>query len=112
MRFFEACVKPTAIFSLHVLPLKVANLNRLAATERRMKQCIVGVIRHAEEDWPTTMRRMRVRVERTDQAYPTKSWVESIWSQQWRFICHLQGSLCALPCVFATVRPAGHRSQG
>ena len=112
MRFFEACVKPTATFALHVLPLKVANTNRLAATERRMKRCIVGWIRHAEEDWPTTMRRMRVKVELADQAYPTKSWVECIWSQQWRFICHLHGSLCVWPRLLATWQPNGHRSQG
>ena len=54
MRRFDACVKPGAIFAMHVLPLRVADTSRVAATERRMKRSIVGWARHADDDWPTT----------------------------------------------------------
>ena len=111
MRLFEACVKPTAIFSIHALPLKVADLNRIASTERRMKRCIVGWVRHADEDWPSTMRRMRAKVEQADRAYPTKSWVECIWLQQWHLIIHLQDSLCKWPRLLASWVPHGQRPQ-
>ena len=111
MRFFEACVRPTALFALHVLPLKVADLNRIAATERRMKRCIVGWVRHVDEDWPTTMRRMKSRVSRADTTRPSKSWFECIWRQQWHFIAHLLGSACDWPRLLATWQPAGYRAQ-
>ena len=112
MRLFEACVKPSALFALHTLPLKVADVNRLAATERRMKRCIVGWVRHVDDDWPTTMRRMRFRVSHADRAYPTKPWVESIWFQQWRFASHLHSSPCAWPRIMAQWISSGRRSQG
>ena len=78
MRLFEACVGPTAIFALHVLLLKVADLDRIAATERSMNRCIAGWVRHVDEDWPATMRRMRSRVARADSKHPSKSWVQCI----------------------------------
>jgi len=112
MRLFEACVRPTALFALHVLPLKVADLNRIAATERRMKRCIVGWVRRVDDDWPATMRRMRSRVSRADATHPSKPWVECIWRQQWHFITHLHGSACAWPRLLAAWKPTGYRSQG
>ena len=112
MRFFEACVQPTALFALHVLPLRVADLNRIAATERRMKRCIVGWVRQAGDDWPTTMRRMRSRVARADAVHPSKPWIESIWLQQWHFMTHLHDSACDWPRLLATWQPDGYRLQG
>ena len=112
MRLFEACVRPTAIFALHVLPLKAADLERIAATERRMKRCIAGWVRNVDEDWPATMRRMRSRVARAHSTHPAKSWVECIWQQQWNFIAHLNCSACAWARLLATWQPAGYRSQG
>ena len=112
MRFFEACVQPTALFALHVLPLRVADLSRIAATERRMKRCIVGWVRQADDDWPTTMRRMRYRVARADSVWPSRSWLETIWLQQWHFVAHLHDSACDWPRLLANWQPDGCRFQG
>ena len=111
LQVFDAVVKPTALFAMHVLPLKVADINRISATERRMKRCIVGWVRHDEEDWPTTMRRMRARVDRADRVYPTKPWTETLWSQQWQFVTHLHDSPCSWPRLLATWHPHGKRLQ-
>ena len=112
MRWCKDWVRPTAIFALHVLPLKVADLDRIAATERRMKRCIAGWVRHVDEDWPETMRRMKSRVARADSTHPSKSWVECIWQQQWNFIARFNSSVCAWPRLLATWQPTGYRSQG
>ena len=112
MRLFEACVRPTAIFALHLLLLKGADLDPIAATERRMKRCIAGWVRHVDEDWPTTMRRMRSHVARVDSTHPSRSGVESIWQQQWNFIAHPNRSACAWPRLLAAWQPTGYREQG
>ena len=111
MRLFDACVKPSAIFAMHVLPLRVADTNRIAATERRMKRCIVDWTRHADDDWPTTMRHVRDKVAYADSLHPTKPWVESIWSQQWICYVHLCDSVCAWPRLLATWQPNDRRPQ-
>ena len=97
---------------MHVLPLRVADLNRIAATERRMKRCIVGWARRTEDDWPTTMRHMRDKVAYADSVHPTSPWVDSIWAQQWNFCAHLCDSVCAWPRLLAAWQPNGRRPQG
>ena len=78
LRLFELAVQPTAVFGLHVLPLKAQCLERIGSTQRKMKRCMVGWVRRSTDEWPDTMRRMRMKVDRADALYRTRSWQDII----------------------------------
>ena len=112
MRFFEMTVRPTALFGLHVLPLGAKCCERIGATERKMKRCIVGWVRQADEDWAATMRRMRDRVARAGALYKAPSWEEVVEKQRSNFFAHLQTSQCHWPRLLMTWTPPNKRPRG
>ena len=111
LHLFEMTVQPTAVFALHTMPLKVASLERIGATERKMKRSIVGWVRRTGEDWAETMRRMRLKVDRADALHKTTPWKEFIGRQRWKFIAHLKTSPCDWPRSLTAWTPQGARSQ-
>ena len=82
LKYLEMVVRPTALFSLHVLPLTIKHLQRIAAMQRRMIRNVVGWRRVPEEAWADTMRRMKSRVERAKQLYEWEPWDIFILKQQ------------------------------
>ena len=112
MRFFELTVRPTAVFALHVLPLGAQCRERIDATERKMKRCIVGWVRRPEDDWAATMRLMRDKVARADALHATPSWTETIDKQRSKLDLHLQTSLCHWPRLLTNWAPPGKRPRG
>ena len=101
LRLFEATVQPTVLFGLVALPLSTRNLERLDATRRKMMRNIVGWVRLPDEDWSTTMSRMKSKVQRTEQMHRSTPWSELIAQQQHKFVMHLLQSKCEWPRNFA-----------
>ena len=111
LRLFELAVQPTAVFGLHVLPLKAQCLERIGSTQRKMKRCMVGWVRRSTDEWADTMRRMRMKVDRADALYRTRSWQDIISHQRWKFVAHLKESACDWPRLLTAWHPQGRRSQ-
>ena len=72
---------------------------------------IFGWIRHPNEDWSTTMRRMRERVDRANEIHRLRPWDELIRSHQFCLVAHLSDSKCAWPRILATWTPDGKRTR-
>ena len=110
LRLFDSAVRPTALFGLHALPLSVSNLRRISGADMRMRRCIVGWV--GDEDWHSTMTRMKNKLEQANRIFQTTPWLDALRSQQWRFLAHLQCSPCSWPRHLARWSPHGFRSQG
>ena len=111
LKLFESTVQPTALFGLVALPLGSRNLERLAATQRKMLRNIVGWVRHAEDDWHATMSRMKQKMERAEQSHKLVPWDELLSRQQAKFALHLRDSKCEWPRRVAAWSPVGARPR-
>ena len=111
LKLFESTMQPTALFGLVALPLGSRNLERLAATQRRMLRNIVGWVRHAEDDWHATMSRMKQKMERAEQSHKLVPWDELLSRQQAKFELHLRDSKCEWPRRLAAWSPVGARPR-
>ena len=112
LRLFDSAVRPTALFGLLALPLSVSNLRRISGAEMRIRRCIVGWVRVGDEDWHSTMTRMKSKLEQADRIFHTIPWLDALQSQQFKFLAHLQRSPCSWPRNLARWSPHGLRPQG
>ena len=55
---------------------------------------IAGWVRLPDEEWSTTMSRMKSRVQRAEQMHRSTPWSELIAQQQSKFVLHLLQSKC------------------
>ena len=111
LKHLEMVVKPAALFSLHVLPLTLKHLQRIAAMQRRMIRNVVGWRRDREECWEETMRRMKSRVEHARRMFTWESWDDCILTQQW-YLLHMHNNVHQWPIHVARWAPHGHRKVG
>ena len=74
---------PTALYGACVLALRKEQLERFAATQRKMLRNIVGWVRVLDEPWEETMRRMKRRVEAALRQHPVCDWTERLHGQRW-----------------------------
>ena len=112
LKLFESTVQPTALFGLAAMPLGTRNLERLAATQRKMLRIIVGWVRYDNEEWNTTVSRMKTKVERAEQIHRMKPWDGLALSQQCKFAIHLLDSKCVWPRKLAAWTPESSRPRG
>ena len=58
-------------------------------SQRRMIRNVVGWVRVHDEDWDTTMRRMRTRVQRGMLQYHVREWEQVVDSRRWKHACRV-----------------------
>ena len=85
LKYFDAVITPTVLFSLHALPLTQKQLHDLNILQRRMLRSIVGWRRVDGEPWSDTMTRMNQRVASALQQHPVTAWDQQLLSGQYNF---------------------------
>ncbi|CAE7565538.1 unnamed protein product [Symbiodinium natans] len=85
LKYFDAVITPTVLFSLHALPLTQKQLHDLNILQRRMLRSIVGWRRVDGEPWSDTMTRMNQRVASALQQHPVTAWDQQLLSRQYNF---------------------------
>ena len=111
LRLLEATVQPTVLFGMVALPVGARNLQRLAATQRKMLRAMVGWARLDSEDWRETMVRMNARLDRASQARPIHAWDDVVARQKCKFAAHLCSSKCEWPRRLAQWTPESTRPR-
>ena len=78
LKLFDAVVTPAALFSLASLPLTSSLIAQLGVAQRKMLRSIVGWVRLSSDDWATTMRRMRSRLDHASRLHFVSPWEFSL----------------------------------
>ena len=89
LRLFDSVVTPAALFSLASLPLSSSLISQLGVAQRKMLRSIVGWVRLPSDDWATTMRRMRSRLDNASRLHFVSPWEFSLKRSQWKYAQHL-----------------------
>ena len=76
MKYFDTCVTPALLYSLHCFPIPQSQLERLNQLQRKMMRRIIGWRRTEGEEWIDTMRRMKKRLETSQSYYYCVPWAE------------------------------------
>jgi hypothetical protein len=92
MRLFDSIITPTVLFGIAVLPLSATSLIKIEVLQRKMLRKIVGWVRVQDEEWETTMRRMKGRVDDALLKYPMQMWKERIAKYLWNFILRVKSA--------------------
>ena len=90
LKLFDAVVSPSLLFGLVALPISEDNLNRIDACQKKMLRKNVGWIRYEGEEWETTMRRMKARVQNGLQQYHVKPWIERLSITRAKYFARLE----------------------
>ena len=105
LRFFDSCVTPTMLFSLSVLPISKSKLKELDQLQRKMIRRIIGWRRISDENWKSTMSRMKIRMENARIQYDYEDWSVKYAKNIWNYAIHLSkmnnshwGRLLTLDC--------------
>ena len=69
LKIFDSVIIPTLFFVLVTLPLSTKNINRLNSTVQKMLRAIVGWVRVSGEEWESTIRRMKIRIQNAMNIY-------------------------------------------
>ena len=83
LRLFDAIVTPNVFYGLATVPLTKASIFRLDVAQRRMLRSLIGWVSVYKDDWPGTMRRMRLRMDAALSAYPVPSWSHQAFRRRW-----------------------------
>ena len=74
LKLFHSVVTPAVCYSLSTTPLTSEQIGKLDAVQRKMLRKIVGWVRFDDEDWETTGRRMKARLEAALERHPVLEW--------------------------------------
>ena len=85
LKCFDTVLTPTVLFGLHVLPLTLSQIHALDAVQRRMLRSVVGWVRVANEDWHSTMSRMKHRLTAALHIHPVDTWSRQLAQRQYNF---------------------------
>ena len=102
LKLFDAIISPTLLFGLVALPMHGSNLEKLDVVQQKMLRKIVGWVRYSEEDWETTMRRMKCRVRSGLDQYNVAIWSERCSGMRKKYLARLQELPCSRWEVLAT----------
>ena len=84
--FFDAIISPTILFGLGTCALTQQQINQLDRVQRRMLRAIVGWVRHNDEFWENTMRRMRDRVSNLLSIYNVTPWGQQMATNKFKIL--------------------------
>ena len=86
LRFFDAIISPTILFGLGICALTQQQINQLDRVQRRMLRAIVGWVRHNDELWENTMRRMRDRIFNALSIYNVTPWGQQMAANKFKMV--------------------------
>ena len=89
LKLFDAVVTPAALFSLATLPLTSSMISQIGIVQRKMLRSIIGWVRLPSDDWATTMRRMRSRLDHASRLHFVAPWELQLKRNQWGYAQHL-----------------------
>ena len=89
---FSNVVTPSALFATSVLSLPRTQLDRLGFVQRKMLCNIVGRVRIDGEEWETTMRRMKQRMNNAPRQFFIMPWELQLHKTQWHSALHVSHS--------------------
>ena len=74
MKLFDTVVTPTAIYGLSTAPLSAADVEHLAAVQRKMLRLMVGFVKDEGDTWEDMYRRLMTRLEIAFARRPIRLW--------------------------------------
>ena len=78
LRLFDSVVTPCALYGLSTTALTANEVERLAATERKMIRRIVGYTELRDGDWADMHRRLNAKIEKAMALFPARLWREEL----------------------------------
>ena len=105
LRLFQSCISPTVLFGLTSSPLTSLQMQELDVVQRRMLRIIVGWHRIADEDWESTMSRMKAKIITALMYFPLESWSQQLMRHQFKLGLHCMNNVHDWPSMIIRWHP-------
>ncbi len=112
LKFFNAVVTPTAIYSLHTEALTQSHRQRVASTRFQMLRRIVGFSKFPGESWEMAGSRCKQKTRKALDYFTVPDWLHSIDKAKWRLTAKISEQRSAWPYAVMTWMPPAKQRVG
>ena len=74
LRLFGSVITPCVMYGLSTAPMVAADIEHLAATQRKMSRLMIGYVKGPQDTWADMHRRLNRKIDAALAKFPVRLW--------------------------------------